>query len=83
MSMNGDFLTWWKNEGNALLPTPSKDSEAYARKVCHIAWENGAFKAKSPQDPIAYLHRETGELAKGFEYAFDADNWIPLIRGDL
>lgn len=37
-----DFETWWHNEGSA-PPLPGEDSEEHCKRMCQIAWSNGAF----------------------------------------
>lgn len=42
-----EFETWWYNEGSA-APIPGEDSEEHCKRMCQIAWENGAFCAVQP-----------------------------------
>jgi hypothetical protein len=37
-----DFETWWHNEGSA-PPLPGEDSEEHCKRMCKIAWSNGAY----------------------------------------
>lgn len=37
-----DFETWWHNEGSA-PPLPGEDSEEHCKRMCEIAWSNGAY----------------------------------------
>jgi hypothetical protein len=38
-----DFETWWYREGSA-PPLPGEDGEEHCKRMCKIAWSNGAFK---------------------------------------
>jgi hypothetical protein len=38
-----DFETWWHQEGSA-PPLPDHDMEEHCKRMCEIAWKNGAFK---------------------------------------
>jgi hypothetical protein len=38
-----DFETWWYHEGSA-PPLPGEDGEEHCKRMCKIAWSNGAFK---------------------------------------
>jgi hypothetical protein len=40
-----DFETWWYREGSA-PPLPGEDGEEHCKRMCQIAWSNGAFKAE-------------------------------------
>ena len=40
-----DFETWWHNEGSA-PPLPGEDGEEHCKRMCQIAWSNGAFKSR-------------------------------------
>jgi hypothetical protein len=37
-----DFETWWHHEGSAFRPV-DEDLEEFAKRMCKIAWSNGAF----------------------------------------
>lgn len=41
-----DFDVWWYNEGSGMSPLPGEDAEEHVRRICEIAWSNGAYKAK-------------------------------------
>jgi len=47
-----DFETWWYHEGSA-PPLPGEDGEEHCRRMCWIAWSNGAFKAGEQAAKIA------------------------------
>ena len=38
------FDKWWYDEGSGMPPLPEEDAEAHVRRVCEIAWSNGAYK---------------------------------------
>ena len=39
------WKTWWDNEGSAMRPLPTEDTETFARRITEIAWSNGAYCA--------------------------------------
>lgn len=45
-----DFETWWHNEGSGMAPLPGEDAETHVKRVCEIAWGNGAYKAIAAMD---------------------------------
>jgi hypothetical protein len=47
-----DFETWWYQEGSAFRPV-DEDIEEFAKRMCKIAWSNGAFKAGEQAAKIA------------------------------
>jgi hypothetical protein len=40
-----DFERWWYQEGSAFGPV-DEDVEEFAKRMCEIAWSNGAFKER-------------------------------------
>lgn len=40
-----NFEYWWYHEGSAFRPV-DEDVEEFAKRMCQIAWSNGAFKAQ-------------------------------------
>ena len=48
-----EFEAWWRNEGSA-APIPGEDGEEHLKRMCQIAWENGAFCAGQPSPPCPY-----------------------------
>ena len=40
-----DFERWWYQEGSAFRPV-DEDVEEFAKRMCQIAWSNGAFKER-------------------------------------
>ena len=40
-----DFETWWYHEGSG-PPLRGEDSEEHCKRMCQIAWSNGAFKER-------------------------------------
>ena len=39
-----DFETWWYHEGSGPR-LPGEDGEEHCKRMCEIAWSNGAFKS--------------------------------------
>lgn len=37
------FDKWWREEGSGVNPTKSEDVEECMRRLCRIAWMNGAY----------------------------------------
>jgi len=49
-----DFETWWYYEGSG-PPLRGEDSEEHCKRMCQIAWSNGAFKAEAAkQEPVSW-----------------------------
>lgn len=46
------FDVWWHNEGSEMPPLPSEDAETHVRRICEIAWSNGAYKANEALENI-------------------------------
>ena len=46
------FDVWWHNEGSGMPPLPGEDSETHTRRICEIAWSNGAYKAYEALESI-------------------------------
>ena len=40
-----DFEAWWHLEGST-PPLPGEDGEEHCKRMCQIAWSNGAYKAR-------------------------------------
>jgi hypothetical protein len=47
-----DFETWWYHEGST-PPLPGEDGEEHCKRMCKIAWSNGAYKAREASAKIA------------------------------
>jgi hypothetical protein len=47
-----DFETWWYHEGSG-PPLPGEDGEEHCKRMCQIAWSNGAYMAKEAAANIA------------------------------
>lgn len=59
--MSTEFERWWDEEGSGMCPLPGEDAETHVKRVCKIAWDNGAFKAlETRQIPSRLLPREAG-----------------------
>jgi hypothetical protein len=50
-----DFETWWYHEGST-PPLPGEDGEEHCKRMCKIAWSNGA-------DKLLAVCQELGESA--------------------
>ena len=37
------FAKWWNDEGSAMRPLASEDTEEFAKRITAIAWSNGAY----------------------------------------
>lgn len=46
------FDVWWHNEGSGMPPLPGEDAETHVRRICEIAWSNGAYKANEALENI-------------------------------
>jgi len=55
MKTKTDFEAWWFNEGSAMGPTKNEDHHEHTRRICEIAWSNGADKQL---DPVRILRNE-------------------------
>jgi hypothetical protein len=44
-ALQASFKTWWYNEGSGMIPEPGEDAEEHCKRVCQIAWDNGAYIA--------------------------------------
>ena len=42
------FESWWRNEGSGMPPRPNEDHHEHVRRMCEIAWNNGAYCARTP-----------------------------------
>jgi hypothetical protein len=51
-----DFEIWWHLEGST-PPLPGEDGEEHCKRMCKIAWSNGAYKMREVAAEIA---REKG-----------------------
>lgn len=56
-----DFETWWYLEGST-PPLPGEDGEEHCRRMCKIAWSNGAFKER---ERAALKAEELGMIGYG------------------
>lgn len=53
------FEAWWNDEGS-IGPMPGYDCEEHTRKMCEIAWMNGAYCAQ--QNLIEEEKKESKKL---------------------
>ena len=56
-----DFETWWYLEGST-PPLSGEDGEEHCRRMCKIAWSNGAFKER---ERAALKAEELGMIGYG------------------
>jgi hypothetical protein len=56
-----DFEHWWYHEGSQ--GPNGMDLEEHCKRMCQIAWSNGAFKAKGWSEPLDRLLDEAKLLA--------------------
>jgi hypothetical protein len=40
------FERWWHDEGSGMPPRKGEDRETHVRRICEIAWSNGAYVAE-------------------------------------
>jgi len=60
----GPFENWWYYEGSG-PPQKGEDCEEHTKRMCQIAWSNGAYVASQPaQEPVAWMHPSGGVLQK-------------------
>lgn len=57
-----DFEHWWYHEGSG-PPLRGEDGEEHCKRMCQIAWSNGAYKAKGWSEPLDRLLDEAKVLA--------------------
>ena len=59
------FDHWWYHEGSQ-GPTAGNDLEEHCKRMCEIAWQNGAYKAleQAEQHPVAWVYPEFSEHLK-------------------
>lgn len=50
------FERWWYDEGSGMRPLPEEDAEAHVRRICEIAWSNGAYKAREEMEAKPYVY---------------------------
>jgi len=53
------FEHWWHEEGSGMPPKVGEDAETFARRMCEIAWKNGAFVAREESKEARRRHQET------------------------
>lgn len=56
-----DFENWWYDEGSANRPV-DEDVEEFAKRMCQIAWSNGAYKER---ERAALKAEELGMIGYG------------------
>lgn len=47
------FAHWWDQEGSGMAPSPDEDKAEHTRRLCEIAWSNGAYVKKYPTPEAA------------------------------
>jgi hypothetical protein len=81
-----DFEHWWYHEGSG-PKLPGEDSEEHCKRMCKIAWSNGAYKAKGWSEPLDRLLDEAKLLADDRpvevgnlpEWSLDAEHMIRML----
>lgn len=62
-----DFESWWYHEGSAFRPV-DEDIEEFSKRMCQIAWSNGAYAAREASAKIADekgWHVTAADIRKG------------------
>ena len=42
-SIEAAFSRWWRDEGSGMPPHENEDQEEHTKRICKIAWMNGAY----------------------------------------
>ena len=72
------FEEWWSNEGSQ-APKPTDDMYEHCKRMCEIAWANGAYKALEQPTPAQPLtHEQIQTIA--FEAVKDNWDWLRFAR---
>ena len=76
----GPFEKWWYYEGSC-PPYTHHDCEEHTKRMCKIAWSNGAYVATQPaQEPVAWMSKENDCIFFDADKPnpMDYDFWTPL-----
>ena len=66
MDKMSPFEKWWYYEGSG-PPQKGEDYEEHTKRMCEIAWSNGADVATQPaQEPVAWMCSDQSLLHKGY-----------------
>ena len=66
------FDKWWHDEGSGMPPLRGEDAETHVRRICAIAWANGAYKANEALQLIVGMQPST-EGGGCFYPVYDGD----------
>ena len=70
------FERWWYYEGSA-PPQQGEDHEEHTKRMCQIAWSNGAYVAAQPaQEPVAWRWG-IKKLNGGYEWRYTLNKTQP------
>jgi hypothetical protein len=70
------FERWWYYEGSA-PPQQGEDHEEHTKRMCQIAWSNGAYVAAQPvQEPVAWRW-VIKKLNGGYEWRYTLNKTRP------
>jgi len=72
-----DFAIWWHNEGSGMPPMHGEDAEAHVRRICAIAWSNGADKQFEP------LRSLRNEVNCRIEHGAESNGHLPYVQDRL
>lgn len=61
-----DFEKWWHQEGSA-PPLPGEDGEEHCKRMCQIAWSNGADKLLVELEYIANANTKDWDDPEDFK----------------
>jgi hypothetical protein len=71
-----DFETWWHNEGSA-PPLPGEDGEEHCKRMCEIAWSNGAYMQR-----LGYL-KVLRQMHDAYSIASSPDGLYERVKREL
>lgn len=72
----GPFEKWWYYEGSC-PPYTHHDCEEHTKRMCKIAWSNGAYVAEQPaQEPVAWRWG-IKKLNGGYEWRYTLNKTRP------
>lgn len=79
---NKDFHTWWHNEGSGITLREDEDIEEFVKRVCEIAWGNGAYKREEEIDEA--LKKDIEKLQEDVEHwKLNFNKRVEADRGEI